>query len=195
MLINHFVEAIQYLAHKNKNYKIILRPHPSENIDTWKIFFNAIPNVSVIREEAISLWIRNTFAILHNGCTTALEASFAKKPIITFAPFAAKYSRELANDLGLKVKSLKELSNKVNFFFNNRKINEKKIKKFYLPKILANKIHIDEKEIATKKVVKVWESIGNTKLSKLNNWFIFYLGLKVMKLNGALTRLFKRKIK
>ena len=185
------MEAIKYLANKNKSYKIILRPHPSENINTWKIFFDKIPNVSVIREGAISSWIRNSFAVLHNGCTTALEASFAKKPIITFTPFAAKYSRQLANDLGQKVNSLKQLSDKVNFLFNSHKLNKTKNNKFKISKILENKIYIDEKEIAAKKILRVWESIENSKLSKLNNWLLFNLGLKAMKLNRFLGRLFK----
>ena len=37
--------------------------------------FNGIPNVHVIRDGPIDSWVKNAFAILHNGCTTALEAS------------------------------------------------------------------------------------------------------------------------
>ena len=31
-MIGLFVEAIKYIANKNKNFNIILRPHPVENI-------------------------------------------------------------------------------------------------------------------------------------------------------------------
>ena len=34
---SEFIEAIKYLALKNKKFNIILRPHPVENVETWKI--------------------------------------------------------------------------------------------------------------------------------------------------------------
>ncbi len=195
-LISCFIEAIEKLAYKNKNFNIILRPHPSENVETWKILFEKVPNVSVNRDDGVSLWIKNAFAIMHNGCTTALEASFFKKPIITYAPFKADYSRKLANDLGQKVTSLDELSKKINNIFLDH-LKKKKKKKFNkpLPKILLNKIFVDEKETAAKKTVKVWESINDKSLEKQNNWFLFKLRLKIMKFNGLLGKFFKNNSK
>ena len=39
-----FIEAIQYLANNNKGYDIVLRPHPTENIETWKVYLEGTPN-------------------------------------------------------------------------------------------------------------------------------------------------------
>ena len=36
-------------------------------------------------------WIKNAFALLHNSCSTAVEAAVAGTPIITYAPFKRKY--------------------------------------------------------------------------------------------------------
>ena len=118
-LIANFVEAIKYLSNRNKKYSIVLRPHPSENLETWNILLDKIPNITVIREDNISVWVKNAFAIMHNGCTTALEASFFKKPIITYAPFKAYYDRKLANDLGQKVTTLNGLTKKIDKIFTN----------------------------------------------------------------------------
>ena len=191
-IISHFIEAIKKLAYKNKNFNIIIRPHPSENIEIWKILLKKFPNVYVNRDDGVSLWIKNAFAILHNGCTTALEASFFKKPIITYAPFKAYYSRKLANDLGQKVTSLNDLTKKVNKIYLDS-LKKKKQKKFNesLPKILLKKIFVDEKETAATKTVKVWENINDSTLSKQNNWLYFKFGLKVMKFNGLLGKFFK----
>ena len=192
-LLEYFIEAIEYLAYKNKSYHIVVRPHPAESIKTWKILLDKIPNVSVIRDDGVSLWVKNAFAVLHNGCTTALEASFFKKPIITYSPFKANYTRELANDLGQKVTSLKELSKKVNDIF----VKNLKRKKIYqpIPKILSNKIFVDEAETASKKILKIWENIGSKDLSKSNNWFLFKISLKIMKFNGMLRRSAKNETK
>ena len=191
-LIANFVEAIKYLSNRNKKYSIVLRPHPSENLETWNILLDKIPNITVIREDNISVWVKNAFAIMHNGCTTALEASFFKKPIITYAPFKAYYDRKLANDLGQKVTTLNGLTKKIDKIFTNYlRANRKKKMGRSFPKILLKKIFVDEKEIAAKKMIKVWEDISEKSLLKINNWFLFKLSLKIMKLNGLRTKFFK----
>ena len=191
-LIAFFLEAIEYLSNKNKNYHIILRPHPAENLETWKILVEQFPNVTVIRDDGISSWIKDAFAVMHNGCTTALEASLFKKPIITYTPFRAEFPRKLANDLGQKVTSLNELKKKIDgIFFNLKKNkNQKKINQ-PLPKILLKKLFIDEEEIAANKMFKVWEKIDSSKLSKPNNWALFKFSLrikKILRLNDVFTK-------
>lgn len=164
-----FIEAIKYLGYNNKNqYDIVLRPHPSENIKAWEIYLQDIPNVHVIREDAINGWVNNSFAVMHNGCTTALEATIAKKPVITYIPFKPHYPREVPNMLGYKAKNPKELLYLVEKILNlNHKPNFKKNSKS-----LFNNIYIDHKELAAEKIVKVWEGLDskNKNLSRLNNW-------------------------
>ncbi len=132
---------------------------------------------------------------MHNGCTTALEASFFKKPIITYSPFKANFARKLANDLGQKVTSLNQLKKKVDDVFYDYKNKRNKNLKKPLPKILLKKIFIDENEIAAKKTVRVWESISDENISKKNNWFFFKLNLRLMKLNGIIGGLFRKNSK
>ena len=74
-----FIEAIHYLAYKNENYDIVLRPHPLENLDAWKVYLNGVPNVHVIREGPINPWINKAFAVMHNSCTSAIEQQFLEK--------------------------------------------------------------------------------------------------------------------
>lgn len=184
-LLSEFIEAIKYLALKNKKFNIILRPHPVENVETWKILLDNIQNVSVIRDDGVSTWIKHAFAIMHNGCTTALEASFFKKPIVTFMPFKQNHQRKLANDLGHKVTSVNELSKKIHrIYLASKKKNKQKILNEPLPKILRKKIFVDKKETAAIKMLKVWESIDNNNLSKPNNWFLYKLSLQISQLNA-----------
>jgi len=193
-LIGYFIEAIKYLAHQNKSYHIVVRPHPTESFETWKILLDKTPNVTVTKEGEISLLVKNAFAILHNGCTTALEASFFNKPIITYSPFKFNFSRELANDLGQKVTSIKQLSKKIDQILLKNLKTKKKLNQT-ISKILVNKIFVDEKETASKKIIKIWENIGKKELSKSNNWFLYKLSLKVMRINGALHRFVKKDTK
>ena len=41
-----FIEAIRHLAMSNTDYDIVLRPHPTESIEAWKVFLEGIPNSS-----------------------------------------------------------------------------------------------------------------------------------------------------
>ena len=187
--ISYFIEAIEHLS-KNKKYHVVLRPHPAENEKIWKILLSNISNVSVIKKDGISHWVENSFAILHNGCTTALEASISQKPVITYSPFKASYDRKLANDLGEKVTNLSNLLKKVDSIFL-RYIKKNKFNK-PLPKILTNKIFIDKKETAAEKIVNVWEKLSDHRHSKKNNWFLYKSGLKIMKLNKFRGEIFKK---
>jgi surface carbohydrate biosynthesis protein len=195
IMISYFIEAIKYLAYKNKNFDIILRPHPSESVETWKIVLNRIPNVKVIRDDGVSLWIKNAFAMMHYSCTPALEASLFRIPLVTYSPFKAKFERKLANDLGQKVTTLNQLKKKINKIFHEHKTKKVNNLSNPLPKILLNKILIDEKETSALKTIKVWENIDDGSLIKKNNWLLFKFGLKIMKFNGLLGKFFKNESK
>ena len=93
LLIEFFEEGIQFLSKHNNGYDIVFRPHPSENIDCWKVLLEGIPNVHVVREGAINAWVQKAFATLHHACTTAIECSLSQKPLVTYV------SRELKDHL------------------------------------------------------------------------------------------------
>ena len=173
-----FVEAIIYLANKSNGFDIVLRPHPTENIEAWKIFLEDIPNVHVIQNDSITPWVNNAFAVMHNGCTTAIETTVSGKPVVTYIPFHEEYSREIPNKLGHQTETLEELSKTVNTLFNNFQINNQiEIKK--IPDLISKKIFFDKDELAAEKIVRIWESLDNKKLSKTINWIKFYWLLKI----------------
>ena len=37
--------------------------------------------------------LSEAFAVMHNGCTTALEATISEKPIVTYIPFKQEYAQ------------------------------------------------------------------------------------------------------
>ena len=55
---------------------------------------------------------------MHNGCTTAMEATISQKPVITYLPFEQKYMREIPNELGERVESLDDLTRAVRDLFS-----------------------------------------------------------------------------
>ena len=190
-----FIEAIRYIAEKNKNYDIVLRPHQNEDIESWKIYLDELPNVYVIREGSITRWINNSFAVMHNGCTTALEARICNKPLITYIPNKQElFGNDLPNELGLKVKTKEDLFLKVNYFFDQSQLNNKINSEISLPEQIIRKLYIDNKELAAEKIVKIWENlvIDQSKFSKANKWRSFEVFLKLIKINQIRKKIFTR---
>lgn len=180
-----FIEAIQYLSNNN-DYDIVLRPHPREDIEAWKVYLKDIPNVHVIREGSITPWVNNSFAVMHNGCTTGIEAIVSRKPLIAYVPFDLKFSATLTNELGNRAKTLEELSSTVDKFFKDLQFGKKSDLLKKLPNLVSKKVFLDEDELAAKKIIKVWESLDNGNLSGSINWKMLQRFLKILELKDRI---------
>ena len=92
-----------------------MRPHPIGDIEIWKILLDGIPNVHIIREGAISSWVKKSFAVMHHACTTAIECTISNKPLVTYAASELEdhlYQNNLSNQLGYIVDSKEKLLDK-----------------------------------------------------------------------------------
>ena len=102
-LFDHFIVMIEHVAKQFPNTNIIIRPHPGENLNTYKKLFSSYENVHVIHEGNIVKWLIAASVIIHNGCTSSIEAFLLKKPIISFIPITSKtFDVHLPNSLGIK---------------------------------------------------------------------------------------------
>lgn len=181
-----FIEAIRHLALSNDRYVVVLRPHPVENIEAWKVYLEGIPNVHVIREDSITAWVNNAFAVMHNGCTTALEAIVSGKPVVTYLPFKQDYARELPNELGVRCESQEALSDTVNELYQASRSGKGARGEEALPESVAKKIYLDDEDLAAEKMVQVWESLDNGEFSRPCNWRKLQVYLRLVGLRGAI---------
>ena len=87
-MMQEFLKILPFLRATFPGNRIIIRPHPSENIATWKKHADQLEDVHVIHEGAAISWLLAAGAIIHNFCTTSLEAfalglaPIAYRPII-----------------------------------------------------------------------------------------------------------------
>jgi len=63
---------------------LVYRSHPSEGDHLYKHVFNGLDNVKIIHEGSVGPWLLAAETIIHDGCTTAIEASFASAHIINY---------------------------------------------------------------------------------------------------------------
>jgi surface carbohydrate biosynthesis protein len=86
-----FAIAIKKIADKLSNTAFLFRPHPSENCDIYDELFADSPNVLVSKEGTIQEVLANTCALIHSGCSTAIQASIMHVPVITLQITPSKF--------------------------------------------------------------------------------------------------------
>ena len=92
------------------------------------------------------------------------------------------YSSTYTNKLGYRVETLEKLSSTINDIFNGRdSIDQNDLLKSS-SEIFSRKIHLDKNELAAQKIVKIWESFDNHKLSRSSNWGMYQWFLAVTNL-------------
>jgi surface carbohydrate biosynthesis protein len=85
-LFNHFQEMVPAVARACPEHTIVIRPHPSEKSETWSRIAADCANVEVVHEGNVVPWILASELLIHNGCTTAIEAYVLGKTAIAFQP-------------------------------------------------------------------------------------------------------------
>jgi len=82
-----FLKLIPMLSRRYKDHTIIIRPHPSEDHIPWIEISKEFNNVKVVFEGNANEWIMAADVMIHNNCTTGIEAFLLEKPVISFRPF------------------------------------------------------------------------------------------------------------
>ena len=78
------VSLTHQLALAFPELNFIYRPHPSENHDYYKTLFNGVKNIFVKHDGNVIPWILATKLLIHDGCTTAIEATLAGTPVVNY---------------------------------------------------------------------------------------------------------------
>lgn len=85
-----FFDLLPQLSQKFSDFQIVIRPHPSEAPDFWQSAADKLHNVVVDSEGPIGPWVLGADAVLHNGCTTGLEAFLMRRPVFSYMPFTSE---------------------------------------------------------------------------------------------------------
>ncbi len=119
--------AAEYLAHKRAIFyrfrslmpkvaaaisplNLIIRPHPAEDHAPWKEVAVGVPNIHVVFEGSVVAWIAAARVLIHNGCTSAVEAAVKGTTVLSYRPATSeRYDNPLPNSVGLECFSDEEL--------------------------------------------------------------------------------------
>ncbi len=83
-IFNAFKELIPILDRTYTDHTIIVRPHPTENQQIYKDIARNCQHVKVTNEGNVVPWLLATDVVIHNGCTTGVEAYMMDVPAISY---------------------------------------------------------------------------------------------------------------
>ena len=96
------VKFLERLRREDPGRTIVIRPHPAEDHRNYTAMFRDVPNVAVVHEGSAVPWLLAAGAVLHCGCTTAIEATLAGKNVVFFQPERHGYEPALAAAFGVQ---------------------------------------------------------------------------------------------
>jgi surface carbohydrate biosynthesis protein len=85
-LFKDFQQLIPALNQAFADHTIIVRPHPVEDQDVYQSIAKRLKRVHVTNEGNVVLWLLAAEALIHNGCTTGVEAYLMGVPAISYRP-------------------------------------------------------------------------------------------------------------
>ena len=152
----YIINFFKSVCKKNKNIKILVRAHPSENFMAWRNAFKDTKNLILLKPyDDPHPWIVASKGVLHRGCSTSFQAFALNKPIayLKLNPkFNNKYLKRKCYEISYKIHN-------ENDFFNLIKIKKKK-NNFSL---IKKEISFDTKRHSCDKILNI---IDNMKLDK-----------------------------
>jgi hypothetical protein len=174
-VLNEYLDAIETLSNLDKTRSFVIRPHPSESKKLYEDRFRKIENVYVDNSGNVVSWIHACKGVIHYDCTTGMEASLAKKPVISYLPkYNEKVVAWLPIALSCRTTNQKDLAEKVNSILTDDF-------KFDIPNdimhdwqgIIHNVKHESSEIIADKILEMQYVYIENEPLMKINPQLIF----------------------
>ena len=111
---NSFLEMIRKLSAelaKDGEFQIVIRPHPSDDSRIWaELEKENLPLVTIRGSGSISPLICAAEALIHNNCTSAVEAWFANVPTIAYLDYSdSRFEYGLPNSLGMSTQDVHQV--------------------------------------------------------------------------------------
>ncbi|HUF57541.1 MAG TPA: surface carbohydrate biosynthesis protein [Thermohalobaculum sp.] len=99
-LLEAFLALLPRLAGRLGPRTLVIRPHPSENAELWREAAEGLGNVRVVHEGTVAPWLLAAKVLIHNGCTTAVEAAVLGTPALAYRPVTrVGFDNDLPNGL------------------------------------------------------------------------------------------------
>ena len=85
--VQSYIQLVQKLALRFPSINFILRPHPEENLQTYREALENYNNVVVNNIDNVNVAFSRVNCVIHHDCTTGIEAYIANKVVLSYSIF------------------------------------------------------------------------------------------------------------
>ncbi len=119
-MFDEFVSGIMTLHEHFPDMTILVRPHPSENHTHWQSALPQDEKIIVKHEGNVLPWLMAADVVVHNSCTTGVEAYLLERPVIAYLPVRDEaFEGELSNRLSDWALTSDELRHHIGRYVSN----------------------------------------------------------------------------
>ena len=159
-LFRAFLSLLPRLAIRFPKTNFILRPHPGENHRTWIDAAGGAKNIFVSHEGNVIPWVLASAAVIHNGCTTGLEAYILDGQPIAYQPTVSDdYDLHLPNALSHCARDEASLFTLVDAILR-RKFDSASLHTPEREALLANHISATHGPLASERIADAIETVA-----------------------------------
>lgn len=120
-----FVEMTKYLAENLKNYNIVVRPHPEENISRYE-FLKSYKNLIIDNHTDRVKQLRRSKIFIHFNSTMSVQAKYFNNKVIMYNPIVDGKMLDVLSPVPLKISTnVKNLKDLVSYIKKNKSIKNK----------------------------------------------------------------------
>ena len=109
-MFEKMLEIVPQLAAAVAPLSLVIRPHPNEDHEPWKRAVSGISNAHTVFEGGVVPWLIGSSALIHNNCTTGVEAAVIGTPILNFRPWQSKFDNPLSHAFGVDCPDVESLA-------------------------------------------------------------------------------------
>lgn len=172
--------------------KVVVRPHPSENIEVWKTKTrNYSKNIKIIRSGNVVPWLMASKLIIHNGCGTAIESLLLNKKVVSYRPFKnSEVETYLPNAVSFCLETKSEILNYLKDFSEDQSTEIKK-ETLDILESYVKKNNLDED--ASIRIINLIEKLSPQKKNNLLNSYKNNLKIEISLFKSFISRNLHRK--
>lgn len=86
-IYDEFLQIPRLIRNSGIDTPILIRPHPSEPIKSWEEETKNLADIKISKKGPVKEILKESKMMIHNRCTTGLEAYLSGVPVISFEPF------------------------------------------------------------------------------------------------------------
>lgn len=113
-ILTNVVKLVTRLSVEFPALNFVIRPHPAEDWSYYETIFRGVGNVCVIHDGPVGPWLFACRVLIHDGCTTGVEAYMAGTPIINYKSLIdSRYDLFLPNVFGARCVTEEEVIDQI----------------------------------------------------------------------------------